>query len=360
MTTMATVMSAVAFDQFGGPEVLGLREVPMPSPAPGEVRIRVLAVSVGRTIDLETRAGKSAFASAIRLPHIPGAEHAGVVDLVGAEVTSFLPGQLVAVFPVITCQDCPACATGRTEACARMEIIGIHRAGAYALYSCVPAANVFPVTGALDAASAAALALNGAVALRQLAVAEAGHGTTVLVHGAGGALGLAVVRAALLRGARVIASARQPWKRERLRTLGADLAVDPDAADFSSSVRNFTGAAGVDIIVDNLANPSHWAVSLDLLARHGTVVTSGALCGDEVPISLRRLYLGSQRIIGVRTARLDDARDVWAEVRRGLRAEVDDSHRFSLHDAAQAHAYLASGQNFGRVVLDVASGLERA
>src|ERR1700728_1595225 len=231
VTTMATVMSAVAFDQFGGPEVLGLREVPMPSPAPGEVRIRVLAVSVGRTIDLETRAGKSAFASAIRLPHIPGAEHAGVVDLVGAEVTSFLPGQLVAVFPVITCQDCPACATGRTEACARMEIIGIHRAGAYALYSCVPAANVFPVTGALDAASAAALALNGAVALRQLAVAEAGHGTTVLVHGAGGALGLAVVRAALLRGARVIASARQPWKRERLRTLGADLAVDPDAAD---------------------------------------------------------------------------------------------------------------------------------
>ena len=351
---MATLMSAVVFDRFGGPEVLGLKDVPVPLPGPDEVRIRVQAVSVGRTIDLEIRAGRSALASAVRLPHIPGAEHVGVVDLTGQQVTNVRPGLQVAVFPVVACQQCPACIRGLTEACARLEVIGVHRAGSCATYSCVPEANVFPVTSGIDAASACALALNGAVALRQLDVADAGAGTTVLVQGAGGALGSAVVRAALFRDARVIAAARQPWKRERLRGLGVDLALDPDAPDFTDAVRRFVGPAGVDVIVDNLADARHWAASLGLLARHGTIVTSGALCGDEVMVSLRKMYLMSQRIVGVRTARLDDARNVWAQAGRGLRAVVDDGAQFGLRDAALAHSYLASGRNFGRVVLDVA------
>jgi hypothetical protein len=134
-------MRAVVFRRFGGPEVLEVGELPVPPVGEQEVMIRVAAVSVGRLVDLTARAGTHPYARFV-LPHALGAEHAGTVVAVGDGVCHLGAGDRVAVFPVFTCGSCRACRDGATEACPQLQIMGVHRPGAYAEYTVVPAANV--------------------------------------------------------------------------------------------------------------------------------------------------------------------------------------------------------------------------
>lgn len=349
-------MRAVTLRRFGDPETaLELTDThPVPSPGPDEVLVAVRAVSVGRTLDLATRAGRPPFAPQIRLPHLLGAEHAGEVVARGAAVDGLPLGTRVAVFPVLTCQRCGACGEGRTEVCAGMELLGVHRPGAYAAYCRVPAANAQPVPAEMSDADACALALNGPVAHRQLSVAELEPGAWVLVNGAAGGLGTAVCALALHRGLRVVAGARRPWQREALRELGVTATVDPSDADFVPAVRSLTDGRGVAAVIDNLAAPELAAALPEVLAPGGALVSSGALGAGTVQVDLRALYLRSQRLIGVRTGRLTDADAVWKAARRdGLRPVTDRTVDFELASVADAHRYLEQGRNFGRVLLRV-------
>src|SRR2546423_13354462 len=90
-------MQAVVLHRFGGPEVLVPAEVPRPEPGPGEIRVRVHAVVVARTKDVALRSGRHPLSGAVRLPHLPGTEHAGTVDATGPDVHSGLLGRRVAV-----------------------------------------------------------------------------------------------------------------------------------------------------------------------------------------------------------------------------------------------------------------------
>jgi len=133
-------VKVVAFRQFGPPDVLQPEVWKDPSPGADEVVLRVRAVSVGRFLDLATRAGRNPY-FAHPLPHVLGAEHSGEVVEVGRRVTALKPGDRVAVFPSITCGRCSLCRSSLDYACTNAEVIGIHRQGAYAEFSCVPAAN---------------------------------------------------------------------------------------------------------------------------------------------------------------------------------------------------------------------------
>jgi NADPH:quinone reductase-like Zn-dependent oxidoreductase len=346
-------MDAVVFDEFGGPEKLHRVSVPVPRPEPDEVLVEVHAVSVGRTLDIETRAGRLPFASRMALPHVLGADHAGRIAAVGENVGFVDVGTRVGVFPVLKCDTCRACAAGRPEGCAGLELVGVHRPGAYAQYCAVPATNTFPLPDDVSYAEACALALNSAVARRQLELTSAEPGEWVFVHAAGGGLGAALVALARYRGLRVIASARREWKRDRLRDLGADLVVDPGEADLIERVRAVTDGVGATAVVDNVADPKQWQRNQRIVAPGGTIVGSGALTPDaRVELDARDLYLRNVSVRGTRTARLEDARAVWKDAASGLRAPVDDSGH-TLDDAAEAHRRLEQGDNFGRVVLAV-------
>ncbi|WP_075743748.1 MULTISPECIES: zinc-binding dehydrogenase [Actinoalloteichus] len=346
-------MKAVVHHEFGGPETLRIEELPVPLPGPGEVLVQVRAVSVGRTLCIETRAGRLPFARSLSFPHVLGADHVGEVVAAAADVDGALLGRRVAVFPVVHCARCRACLAGRTESCADLRLIGVHRQGAYARYCVVPARNVHPVPEDVSDLEVCALALNGAVARRQLDLAEVTAGSWVLVHGASGGLGSTLVRLALHRGARVAACSRQGWKRELVAGLGADLVLDPDSPDFAETIREATEGAGVDAVVDNLVDPSLWARTAPLLAAGGTVVCSGAMAGGTAQLDLRQMYLRNQRVLGVRTARPADVQALWRDVSEGLRAVVDPESAFTLEQAADAHRHLEEARNFGRVVLTV-------
>ncbi|MGW4488684.1 alcohol dehydrogenase catalytic domain-containing protein [Amycolatopsis sp. NPDC004368] len=342
-------MRAMVFDRFGGPDVLHQREVDTPRPGPGEVAIRVAAVSVGRLLDLSARAGTHPYAR-IELPHVLGAEHAGTVAAVGPGVRSVRPGDHVAVIPLQTCGSCAACVAGAEEACESARILGVHLQGAYAEYTVVPEATVFPVPAGVGPEEAAALVWSGAVAENQFEQAGLKTGEWVLVHGASSALGSLTATLAGHHGARVIAASRSAAKRDRLRALGSIAAVvDPTGPGFAEQVRKLTAGAGADLVVDNLGDPAIWRSTLDVLAMRGRVVSSGAFLGGKVELDLLRLYSRSQRIIGVRTGNARSTRRLWAAVEAGFRTDVDRA--YPVTRAAEAHRYLEASANTGRVVL---------
>jgi NADPH:quinone reductase-like Zn-dependent oxidoreductase len=339
-------MQAVTFREFGGPEVLHLEQVPTPVPGPGQVLVRVAAVSVGRLLDLVARSGKHPYAN-FTFPHILGAEHAGVIAGLGPGVDSVELGQRVATFPVVTDPDCEFARAGRDELSPTLKIIGTHLQGAYAQYVVVPAVNVFAVPDGMSPADAVAVALAGVVGMNQLRNAGFAPGDTVIVQGATSALGSTTALLAKHLGGRVAVTSRHPDKRDRLRELGFDTVLDGTAADFAEQVRRTVGAA--DIVIDNLGDPNVFEHDLEVLAPGGAVVSSGAFLGRQVPLDLQRLYSRNQRVIGVRTGNLPAAGQLWSEVARGFRSVVDRT--FPLADAAQAHLYVEGSGNVGRVCL---------
>lgn len=346
-------MRAVVFDRFGGPDVLRVADVAVPAVGADDIVVRVAAVSIGRLLDLNARAGTHPFAD-FRFPHVLGAEHAGTVVSVGQHVVSPRVGEHVAVFPVVTCGGCTDCRNGHTEACPRLEIIGVHRPGAYAELAVSPAGNSHVVPDAIGPVDAAGLALAGPVAENQLLAASVEAGDWVLVQGGGSSLGSLTASLAAHHQARVIATSRSAAKREKLLELGVEAVLDPTAADFVATVIQLTGGRGVDVAIDDLGEPEIWNKTMDVLATRGTVVSSGAFLGKGgVHLNLMRLYLRSQQIIGVRTGNAASTELLWSQVEAGFHPIVDRS--FPAAQAAEAHRYLESDQNMGRVVLTTAT-----
>jgi NADPH:quinone reductase-like Zn-dependent oxidoreductase len=341
-------MRAVVLPRFGPPEVLREQPIPVPAPAPGEVLVQVAAVSIGRWLDLAARAGAHPYPG-FTFPHVLGAEHAGVIAVIGPEVDGWQVGERVACFPALTDGSCAHCRGGDDELCPALRLIGIHRPGADAQYVAVPARNLHRVPDQVSPAQAAALVLSGAVAMNQLRRAGFRPGQWVLVQGASSALGSLTAGLARHLGGRVIATSRSNAKMKRLAQLDVDAILDPTSAGFGPALRELTAGRGADIVVDNLAEPRVWAASLAGLAAGGTLVSSGAFLGPQVQVDLRRLYLQGQRIVGVHTGNRASVSALWAEVARGFRPVLDAA--FPLGQAAAAHRYLEAGQNVGRVGL---------
>lgn len=342
-------MRAVVFDEFGGPDVLRVRKLPVPTVGDDDILVRVAAVGVGRLLDLSARAGTHPFAR-FRFPHTLGAEHAGTVVSVGDGVVSRKVGDRVAVFPVVTCGECSFCREGSTEACDTLQIIGVHRPGAYAEYVVSPARNAQAVPAALGPVDAAGLALAGPVAENQLHTAGIEPGQWLLVQGGGSSLGSLTAALAVHQRIRVIATSRSSDKRDLLKKMGVEAALDPTDPGFVESVLNLTGGRGVDVAIDDLGEPQLWNRTLEVLATRGTVVTSGAFLGKAgVHVDLMRLYLRCQRIIGVRTGNATSTELLWRHVAQGFHPVVDRTYPAAR--AADAHRYMESDQNMGRVVL---------
>lgn len=346
-------MRAVVIRGFGPPDVLRPEVVPTPHPAPGEVLVQVAAVSVGRFLDVAARAGRHPYPN-YAFPHIFGAEHAGLVAQVGPGVSAALVGKRVAVFPNIADGTCRACVRGYDELCPSLELLGMHRPGAYAQYVAVPAQNLHEVPDDMTSEQATGLALAGAVAMNQLTRAGFTRGQSVLVQGAAGALGLLTVSLVLHLGGRVLASSRSAAKRAVLSSLGVEAALDSAADDFAQQVRLATDGMGADIVIDNLGEEGIWRTSTASLAAGGTIVSSGAFLGHDLPINLRQLYLHGQRIVGVRTGNAASVHELWAEVDKGFRPVLGTT--FGLEHAEQAHRVLEGEENMGRVSLLVDHG----
>jgi NADPH:quinone reductase-like Zn-dependent oxidoreductase len=340
---------AVVMTGPGGPEVLELTERPDPRPGPGEAVVRVEAVAVNR-LDIWVREDVG-HAYAARLPVIPGYDVGGEVAAVGQGVTDVEVGQSVYVHYDYSCGRCAYCLDGDEAACAHYEVMGVQRDGGYAELVLAPARNVFPLPDGLDARVAAAAGSVYLTAYHML-FARAGlrPGETVLVTAGGSGVGGAAIALARMAGARVVATASTPEKRERLLAAGVEHAIDYTANGWPDEVRALTGGRGVDVAVDHVGR-SAFPGALAALANRGRVVLCGASSGSEATIDLVDVFARQVSIIGSSDGSRRELHEVFRLLAEGRVAPPPISAELPLERAADAQALLASRDHFGRVLL---------
>lgn len=335
-------MRALELTGFDGPSSLRLAERPEPAPGPGEVRVRLRAMALNH-LDVFISRGLPKRP----LPAVLGADGAGVIDGVGAGVDATLLGEEVLIYPVLSCGTCPACRARQEVHCPEMRILGEHRDGTLQEAIIVPAANCHRRPAHLAWEEAAALPMTWLTAWRLLFTrGRLGAGDTLLIVGVGGGAAIASLLLAKARGLRVFVTSRDPVKRERALSLGADLAFPSEG--YSKAVRDATGG-GVRAVVDTVGPPTI-EESLRSLAREGVLLTVGSTAGPKVEITLPRMWFRHLSLVTSTMGTHEEFRAMLRDVvERQLRPVVD--RVFALNDAPAALAHLESGAQFGKVVL---------
>jgi acryloyl-coenzyme A reductase len=342
-------MKAAVFHEHGGPEVLRYEEVSDPVPGPGEVIVKVGAVTVNHGPDTMVRSGR--FRVPIPLPHVSGSDPAGHVTAVGDGVDGSWVGRRVAIVSIVACGECEFCAAGAGENyCRNWQLLGVHRWGGRAEYVVVPARNLVPLPDEVSFEEAACLGMAYLNAYHGLVrKAQIRGDDTLLVIGAGGGVGVAATQIAKDAGARVIAVTGEPWKKERAEAIGADVAVSLESADWPAEVLDATNGRGVSVLFDNVG-PATWARSVPLIDRAGRFICSGATTGPELTLDAVALYRNHVTAHFFMNGARQDLVELVELVRTGRVAPVIDS-RFPLSEAAAAEARLAAREQFGKLVL---------
>jgi len=324
-------MRTVVMSGSGGPEVLGIGVRPTPEPGPGDLLVRVEAAGVNRP-DLMQRQGK--YPPPPGASDILGLELAGTVERVGANVSRWKPGDRV---------------------CALVA------GGAYAEYCVIPEPQALAIPSGLDPVHAAAIPETYFTVWTNLF--ERGRlreGERVLVHGGTSGIGTTAIQLGRAFGARVLATAGSDDKCAACDRLGAE-AINYRRTDFVEAVRDLTGGAGVDVILD-IVGGSYLSRNFECLAQDGRLVQIGLQGGNKTEINLATLMQRRLTLTGStlrpRTveekgaiARALEAR-VWPLLAAGTVAPQVHSV-YPIERAADAHRALESGEVIGKVVLTV-------
>ncbi|MDX6570076.1 MAG: hypothetical protein QOH15_2654 [Gaiellales bacterium] len=322
-------------------------ELDDPRCAEDDVVIDVHACGLNHS-DLDSRAGTSRWP--FPLPWILGAEFAGVISEVGRDVTGVAVGDPVTAFQQYACGRCAACASWRPDLCERFVVFGTDRPGGYAERVSVPGRAVLPLRGADDFVTAAAAQCVVSTAWSMVTtVAAVRPGDVVLVPSASGGVASAAVQAALIAGARVIASVGSPEKVAAVEALGADVVFCYRETPVAEAVAEATDARGVDVVVDTTGGalfPEHMAA----MASDGRLVTCGAHAGEVVPLDIVELFRKGHRILGFRVASPAEIREALAMALDG-RIRVPIARTFPMGEAAEAHAFMEQRAHVGKIVL---------
>lgn len=300
---MSTVIS---FSEYGGPEVLTLSHIATPEPSPGQVRIRVRATAVN-PIDVRIRAGAMQGAFPVAFPMVPGWDVAGVVDQAGEGATASVGD----------------------------EVFGVASVGGYSEYAVLDQPFAKPVEVSFE--TAAALVTVGEAACRALQHLGVQPGQTLLLHGAGGSVGIIAVQVAAARGITVVGTVAEQ-DIERVNGLGAFAvpygegwvervkAAAPDGVDFVFD------ASGAGVLADSVALVGDAGKVITIadpsFAQHGVRFT-GMDPADRFPEALPRL----------------------AELIAAGKLGVPVWRAYPLAEAARAHADIEARRNQGKVVL---------
>ena len=341
-------MKAVRFHEFGGPEVLRYEEVAVPAPGRGQVLVGLRAAALNH-LDLFVRGGG---VPKTPLPHIGGADGAGVVAANGDGADRYAPGTRVFFDPGLSDGSCDFCVRGEHSLCDSWEILGEHRDGTFAQAVVVPEANLRPIPEGLSFEEAAAFPLVFLTAWRMVvSKARVRPGETVLILGIGGGVAIAALQIAKHAGATVIVTSGSDDKLNRARELGADVLVNHRTSDFSKEVWAITRKRGVDVVVDDVGAAT-WAGSIRALARGGRLVTCGATSGPKPDEDIRRIFQKQITIYGSTMGTRHDWEQLTTLLASGMLKPVID-RAFPLHEAAAAQRRMEQAEQFGKLVLTI-------
>lgn len=338
-------MRQIWIERFGAPDVLKVKNAPDPTPGRGEIRIRVEATGVNFA-DVMGRMGL--YPDLPPIPVVPGYEVSGRVDAAGSDVADEWIGR---------------------------DVLAMTRFGGYSDVVCVPTAQAFARPAGLSAIDAAAIPVNYVTAWQLLVVMCAlKKGETVLVHSAGGGVGIAATQIAKHIGATVIGTA-SAGKHAMIRNFGVDHCIDYTREDFEKRVSEITGGRGVELVLDAVGGESFKKSyrSLAPTGRLGMFGASSMAQGQtKNPLALLKLAASmpwlqfnpvalmnaNKGVFGVNVghmwneiprvaAWMEEILALWAQ--GVVRPQI--AKTFSFEEAAQAHEYIQSRANVGKVVL---------
>jgi NADPH:quinone reductase-like Zn-dependent oxidoreductase len=336
-------MRQVWITRAGEPEVLQIQTAADPTPGTGEVRIRVQAIGICFA-DVIGRLG--IYPDAPRIPYVPGYEVAGTIDLIGQGVPDLKEGDLV---------------------------FAATHFGGYSDVVCVPHRQVFLRPEWMSASDAAALPVNYSTAYMMLAImGSLQAGDKVLIHNAGGGVGLAALDICKIVGAETYGTA-SPQKHESLTEHGLDHPIDYRNRDYERVVGDLTGGQGVQVILDPMGG-KHWSKNYRLLAPGGRLVHFGfssavtgkrrsilALLQTAVRIPFYtpvRLMNDNKAVAGVNLGHLWDHASLLQTWMRQIMAWYNEAlfrphidRTFTLEQVSEAHHYIQDRHNLGKVLL---------
>jgi NADPH:quinone reductase-like Zn-dependent oxidoreductase len=336
-------MRQAVISRYGTPDVFTIRDAPDPAPGPGDIRIKVRAAGVNFA-DILARMGL--YPDAPPPPMVVGYEVAGLVDRIGDGVIGVSEGD---------------------------QVVALTRFGGYSERVVVPAAHIFRVPTELSDSEAAAFPVNyltAALALYRMAALNAGE--VVLIHNAGGGVGIAATQLARLRRATVIGTA-SAFKHAALRSFGVEHTIDQQHADVADEVMRITKGRGVDVILDPIGGRSFQS-SYRLLAPLGRLILLGLSAASTGERASKwgafRVWMATQRfnpmslinrnrgVFGMNIGHLWDEQRQLAPLMEMLLAELAAgrlkpvvARTFPLERVADAHRFIQSRLNIGKVVL---------
>jgi NADPH2:quinone reductase len=326
------MMLAAVYRQTGGSDVLSVEEVERPSPAPGEVLVRLTVAGVNPT-DWKSRAGSTAGPVAFDF-QVPGQDGAGVIEAVGEGVDAARVGERVWVY----------FASWQRQW------------GTAAQYTALPAAQAVPLPDDASDDLGASLGIPALTAYHCLLADGPIEGRTVLVAGGAGAVGHAAIELGRWAGAHVVATVSGEEKAALARVAGCEAVVNYREPDAAGAIRA-AAPDGVDRVVE-LALGANLELDLEVCAPHAVICTYAADPGADMALPVRRLMVPNLtlRFMLVYTIGGDAVRAAVAGVSAAVRAGALTTlplHRFPLARAADAHDAVQGGA-VGKVVIDVA------
>jgi NADPH:quinone reductase-like Zn-dependent oxidoreductase len=322
----------VRIHQTGGPEVLRLEDLPVADPGPGEMRIRVESIGLNRS-EIAYRQGK--YLVAPKLPSLMGYEACGIVETLGPGVTGHAPGDRVCVIPT-------------------------YRLGEYGVYAqsaIVPVRSVIAAPEGLSPVQACAIWMAYLTAYAIIEVAKIGIADHVLIPAASSSVGLAAIQLANWAGAVPIALTRHSSKAAALREQGAAHVIATAETDVVTEVMRITNGKGARTAFDPVGGPFVETLC-NCLAEEGILFIYGGLSGEATPyphwpVALRGLF-----IRGWVFSAIANKPERFARVRERILAGLASgrlrpviARTFTLDEIADAHAYMESNQQIGKVVV---------
>jgi putative PIG3 family NAD(P)H quinone oxidoreductase len=327
-------MKAVVITEPGGPDVLQVREIPEPVTGPDDLLVRVHTAGLNRA-DLLQRQGGYPQPGPKPEFEVPGLEYAGEVVEAGSRTVGFAAGD---------------------------RVMGLLPGGGYAEFVSTPARLAMHIPETLswqEAGGTPEVYITAHDALRQCGLVA---GETVLVHAAGSGVGVAAIQTAKALGASlVIGTAGSREKLDAAKALGLDVGVNYHTDDFAESVAEATAGRGVDVILD-VIGAAYWDQNMRSLATLGRMVIVGLMGGATTTANLGMFLAKRAQVRGttLRSRPLEEKalatrafeKSVVPHLQSG-RIRVPIDRTFTLDRVPDAHRYLESNANFGKVILAV-------
>ncbi|CAM3950966.1 NADPH:quinone oxidoreductase family protein [Deinococcus marmoris] len=326
---MTDQMKAIVVERLGPPDVMEIRDIPVPQPGEGEIRIEVEAVGINFA-DVLAVAGE--YLTRTRVPYTPGMEFAGIVQSLGEGVTHVKVGQRV------------ACLGG---------------SGALAKYAVVKATGIIPVPENFTGAQAAAFPVSYFTAYHGLKTLGRGQeGEWVLVQAAAGALGTASVQLAKAMGMKVIAMASTEEKLQLARDLGADVTLLQDDPDRVQKVREAAGGKGVPLILE-VVGGKRFQESLDMTADQGRVIVIGNASREPADMRPVELMKRNLTVTGLWLTSMMADREATVAAAKALTPLVASGQvtpqvgpTYALDESARAFQDILDRKTIGKVVIE--------